>query len=239
MRITERFYVAEQGGYQRVEAATPTTVVLEKATPSTPNPTVPTSGLLQLPAEIRNLIYEHAFASDNGVIEVTKTNIHIRTPLLQTCRQIREEATDVLLRCFRFRIICGAGKGVPAVKWLESLGPKTMRIRYYEIAFDAACQLRYHFAAARRYAVLEAVSRRVTQRFRNQGYEKSYALFVADYGALVRLLRKRGQSVYLHRKTGPMAWKLCAPPQRFRAQLDEYVFMDRIEELLRNGGFTD
>jgi hypothetical protein len=52
------------------------------------------SPLLQLPAEVRNIIYGYAFAT-NEALEITFKNINYQTRLLRVCHQIRQEARPI------------------------------------------------------------------------------------------------------------------------------------------------
>lgn len=205
------------------------------ATPAVQNTLAPRQcpafPLLKLPAELRNLVYYHFLASEDGIITITEGNIKARAPILLTCRQVRGEAYYTLSRYFRFRIECGFGDGVRAARWLGTLGSKP---RVYEIIIDLAADLRYHFASSHGHAVLQRVSSRAVSFTRQRKYDKRYKKVLSDHDAIHGYMTEGMNAPY---SKGSIGRQLCAPPHCVQLRLDEWRYLDRITNALRNRGY--
>lgn len=84
---------------------------------------VPHSPLLnKLPPEIRNEIWRLALQSPTGSITIIPSAIRRYTPLLNTCRQIREEATSIFYgeNTFSTHVVIGGSNTLRP--WLHSIG---------------------------------------------------------------------------------------------------------------------
>lgn len=77
--------------------------------------------LLDLPAELRNDIYRLAMVTDTRIELVDNSIRQKHTTLLQTCRQIRAEATAMFYAENRFKLTTTASNLPQILGWAESL----------------------------------------------------------------------------------------------------------------------
>lgn len=63
----------------------------------------------------------------DDLIDVNPLIITSHTALLQTCTQIRSEASQLFYANDTFKITWTAGKGCPALKWIDAVGKATAR----------------------------------------------------------------------------------------------------------------
>lgn len=198
----------------------------------------PPPGLFKLPAELRNDIYTLVFTSEEGILEITKEDIYPRTALLRTCSQIREEAIDIFLTSSHFRLLCGAGKCVPAMKWLRRLDLDRWNVRTFELQVDLALDLRQGLAESRAHALLERFSHRAASLLRRWAYAKAYRAFAADFHALTDWVEERNELHPLLFECVGLELSLCAPANRVRLRVDEYHYTGKIQILLFENGFA-
>lgn len=90
----------------------------------------------RLPPEIRNTIYRLVLVEPNGPLIITKHDFSARKTLIDTCKQIRGEAKDIILAENTFGVVCGKGEGYIAARWLASLGDRARLIKGLSIAFE-------------------------------------------------------------------------------------------------------
>lgn len=87
----------------------------------------PSSRLLNIPAEIRCIIYKYCFQNDYKDIMVSVSH-RIQLALLLTCRQIHGEAYKIAFSTLDFHI-SAVGKRLSVSKRLSALGPLQMHLR--------------------------------------------------------------------------------------------------------------
>lgn len=85
------------------------------------------SPLLDLPPELRNIIYEFALQWA-AAIRVPGISHQAATSLLSTCRQIRTEASPLYYKLNRFRTSIAAHGGSSVLVWLQILGQERCRL---------------------------------------------------------------------------------------------------------------
>lgn len=97
-----------------------------------------TSGFFALPAELRNHIYHFLLISDDGIIDFK--DIHTRTAIICTCREIQDQAKYILFKN-EVRVECGTGEGIKAARWLNALGNRARLIKKLHINFDISDEM--------------------------------------------------------------------------------------------------
>lgn len=78
------------------------------------------SAFLELPPELRNRIYFAALGSEQPTCLIDRDGKKYSPGLLRTCKQIREEATDIYYNNTEFEIWIKGDDTRTAVKWLNS-----------------------------------------------------------------------------------------------------------------------
>lgn len=96
------------------------------------------SPLLDAPAEIRNNIYRLVVVAHDQPVDITPHDLLVRKALIDTCKQIREEAKDIIISENTFHVVCGSGDGFLAAKWIKSLCSKARMIKKLEITFKVS-----------------------------------------------------------------------------------------------------
>lgn len=77
--------------------------------------------LLNLPLELREMIYELALCNPGDITFITASGYSRGSGLLSTCTQIRQEATQIFYAYNSFKILVGDCDATPMVRWYESL----------------------------------------------------------------------------------------------------------------------
>ena len=88
---------------------------------------------LELPAEIRNSIYGLVLLSE-APIEVN-ANLKKFTAILDTCTQIRKEATGIASQN-TFEVACGTLPPIRLQAWIRALGKTDQLVKRLKVAFD-------------------------------------------------------------------------------------------------------
>lgn len=117
--------------------------------------TAQSSALLALPAELRNTIYHTVLKAEDENHEQSQ-NLSKRIGILQTCRQVREEASSIFFAetTFAFRVSIDGTEKLTA--WLTTIGPKNASLltslvitivpsqatQEFELMFKAAARAR-------------------------------------------------------------------------------------------------
>lgn len=97
----------------------------------------PSSAFLdKLPPEIRNTIYRLVLVDPNYPLVLTKFDFSARKTLIDTCKQIRSEAKDIILAENTFAVVYGKGDGYVAARWLASLGERARMVKRLSIVFE-------------------------------------------------------------------------------------------------------
>ncbi|KAI6833488.1 hypothetical protein KC340_g2865 [Hortaea werneckii] len=99
--------------------------------------------LLELPPELRDLIYEHTFPSESPSNQRVTFKLDpyqrdtltqaVQPSLLRTNRQIRQESLGIFYRSQTFILHCEGSKADDARKWLVSNEPHLRKIRQIEL----------------------------------------------------------------------------------------------------------
>lgn len=99
------------------------------------SPSASSSLLDKLPAELRNRVY-HLVLTTAEPINFNSSNIKDRTALLQTCKQIRIEASQIFCASNRFDIAWRAGQKNHLLRWITSIDRTAALHLHLRIRFD-------------------------------------------------------------------------------------------------------
>ncbi|USW51627.1 hypothetical protein Slin15195_G049460 [Septoria linicola] len=83
--------------------------------------------LERLPRELRDLIYEAALISAEVMVDASKNRGAFVPGLLQTCKQIRAEATKLFYAKNHFRVITPQHAMFTSMNWLKSLSTRNRK----------------------------------------------------------------------------------------------------------------
>lgn len=100
------------------------------------NTSTPSCTFLETPPEIRNIIYRYVLVSAESPINVNKLNLKNRKALLDTCAQIKDEATAVFFGENDFCITCTLDQDEGPGNWVKSLGKHIRLIKKMIVKFD-------------------------------------------------------------------------------------------------------
>ena len=141
-----------------------------------------TSPLLELAAELRNNIYRLVLTSEIPVA-IKKSDLRGRTALLQTCRQIRNEASSVFYSENEFRIPLDNENVEHAVAWLKLANTQAKQIKRMSVLVELSpARLAaiwgdpYLLTPATLFDTDMAEKRKASTRGRDDGYMVAQAL---------------------------------------------------------------
>jgi len=94
----------------------------------TPDKDAP-SALLELPAELRNLIYEYTLTAPDRLV-LTNDTLPEQPALTRTCRQIRSECLPMFYEKNQFRYYCRDFSRVAINRWIDRIGTDNFKLTH-------------------------------------------------------------------------------------------------------------